>query len=194
MTDGFLLVIVTEQLTLSFLDREFEKTLKEMRDALENLATCAAIRASGIGDFRSAQEDQQMASLLSKKHRFEDNQTYNQVQLYQLPYFDDQNFLGRSDVITKIAQALEPRSHSKALFFSIWGLGGIGKTQLALAFAHKSKHTFQAIFWIRAETEASIQKSFTDIALCLNIPGAARMNKHNENRDLVLTWLIRYGK
>lgn len=45
----------------------------------------------------------------------------------------------------------------------ISGLGGIGKTQLALQFAKLHANAFTAIFWISAETKETLQAGFLSI-------------------------------
>jgi hypothetical protein len=44
------------------------------------------------------------------------------------------------------------------------GLGGIGKTQLAVEFARKHRHQFSAVFWLDGSSEASLKQSFVEIA------------------------------
>jgi NB-ARC domain len=44
------------------------------------------------------------------------------------------------------------------------GLGGIGKTQLALAYARRHEEKFTAIFWLNANDEDSLRLSFRAVA------------------------------
>lgn len=44
------------------------------------------------------------------------------------------------------------------------GLGGIGKTQLAIAYIRKHQEKYTAIFWLNANDEDSLRLSFRDIA------------------------------
>ena len=44
----------------------------------------------------------------------------------------------------------------------VYGLGGIGKTQLAVEFAREYKRKFSAIFWLDGSSEASLKQSFID--------------------------------
>lgn len=65
----------------------------------------------------------------------------------------------------------------------------MGKTELALQFAHMNPGGYDAIFWIQCETSVAIRQSFTDVALSLNLPGAAKDGRHEENLLAVLRWL-----
>lgn len=44
------------------------------------------------------------------------------------------------------------------------GLGGIGKTQLAVAYAKRYRDEYSGVFWINVKDEASIRQSVTNIA------------------------------
>jgi hypothetical protein len=44
------------------------------------------------------------------------------------------------------------------------GLGGIGKTQLAVEFARKHQGRFSAVFWLDGSSEASLKQSFVSMA------------------------------
>jgi hypothetical protein len=44
------------------------------------------------------------------------------------------------------------------------GLGGIGKTQLAIAYARRHKDSYSAIFWLNIRDETAVKQSFSAIA------------------------------
>jgi hypothetical protein len=46
----------------------------------------------------------------------------------------------------------------------VHGLGGIGKTQLAVEFARRHHHRFSAVFWLDGSSEASLKQSFVSMA------------------------------
>jgi hypothetical protein len=49
------------------------------------------------------------------------------------------------------------------------GLGGIGKTQLAVEFWRKHKGWFSAVFWLDGSSQASLKQSFT--SMVQSLPG-----------------------
>jgi len=53
---------------------------------------------------------------------------------------------------------------------ALHGLGGIGKTQIALEYAYRYALDYGAVFWIRAETPEQILSSFWQIAETLHLP------------------------
>jgi len=48
--------------------------------------------------------------------------------------------------------------------FSIVGLGGIGKTQLAVEYARRHRDGYTAVFWIDGSSRDRLQQSFLDVA------------------------------
>lgn len=44
------------------------------------------------------------------------------------------------------------------------GVGGIGKTQLAIAYADRHRSAYESVFWLNATSEATLKQSFQSIA------------------------------
>jgi ATP/maltotriose-dependent transcriptional regulator MalT len=70
------------------------------------------------------------------------------------------------------------------------GLGGIGKTQLAVAYAKRYRDSYSAIFWLNIKDEDSLKESFTKAArkILQEHPSASRLSglDINENLDEVV--------
>lgn len=80
-------------------------------------------------------------------------------------------FTGREALLEVLHQQLgvqqgEVRTHAMAL----QGLGGVGKTQIALEYAYRHALEYSAVFWIAAETEEQIVSSLLRIAGLLQLP------------------------
>jgi hypothetical protein len=87
-------------------------------------------------------------------------------------------------------------SDRKSSFSSmlLYGLGGAGKTQIALAYAFRNLDTVDVVLWIPSETIAMMEQTFTRVALdLLKIP-SARPQDHASNRIFVLDWLQKTSK
>jgi DNA replication protein DnaC len=111
-----------------------------------------------------------------------------------IPHPPNPAFYGRNDVLQDISAAFE-RQTSRPASVAVWGTAGIGKTQIALEFAHRLWSSGQeTILWIASETTAEVARSFNDAAKGLNLDGYSATNTPDQNRHLVLQWLQRTGE
>ena len=86
------------------------------------------------------------------------------------PYGVNQRFYGRSDEVGQLRSALDAEYGPGTLkVAAICGLGGVGKTQLALHYAHTSKNSYYAIAWIHADTETKFIQSLSVFASRLGL-------------------------
>ncbi|RMJ08484.1 hypothetical protein CDV36_011905 [Fusarium kuroshium] len=114
-------------------------------------------------------------------------------------------FVGREDTLKIIDQHLLPTNfnpdkeqdsdssseHSSDLrSFAICGLGGIGKTELAVQYAHTRKRYFEAIFWLGADDSKILASSFANLAVQLGLEDEDSVDV-TASRDIVMGWLSR---
>ncbi|KXX76298.1 hypothetical protein MMYC01_205329 [Madurella mycetomatis] len=104
-------------------------------------------------------------------------------------------FFGRQDVLDLIQDALVPvskgaNSASQELRrFALCGLGGVGKTEIALEFALRHKDQFDAVFWIHADEPAKLDECFQGISVRLGLQTEEEANNQVVSRSLVKGWL-----
>ena len=75
-------------------------------------------------------------------------------------------FVDRKPEMTKIEYALVPH-HSRPIgrqVFVLHGMGGIGKTAIASAFARRNQKKFSSIFWVNGDTHETFRSDFSAIA------------------------------
>jgi tetratricopeptide (TPR) repeat protein len=94
------------------------------------------------------------------------NSATNQVHL-GLPYQRNPFFTGRETELAAIDQALAKQGR-----VALVGLGGIGKTAIAIEYAHRHRknHPDKHIFWVLADSDINIDNSFITIADELKLP------------------------
>ena len=112
------------------------------------------------------------------------------------PHQPNPDFHGRKDVLQKLENTLSPQSGThldRPLFglktFALCGAGGVGKTQIAVEYAYKSKGDFDAIFFLQADDTTKLAQGFADISLALGLEAQAAAEDQAVSRDLVLGWL-----
>ncbi len=109
---------------------------------------------------------------------------------WNVPHELNPFFTGREDVLQALHEALR-RNNATALtqVQAISGLGGIGKTQTAVQYAYHYRHEYNAVFWIRADSEAALHSGFVEIAKLLNLPEQDAQNS-DEAVQAVRRWLV----
>lgn len=108
------------------------------------------------------------------------------------------SFFGRKDVLLQLEKVLLPDKNTQMehlesspgpKIFAICGIGGVGKTQIAVEFALSQLDHFDAIFWLHADDTTKPAKDFGDISVALGLEKAA--GDQAVSKDLVLEWLCR---
>jgi len=78
-------------------------------------------------------------------------------------------FTGRRTVLKQVRRQLKAKKHS-AIGQVIGGLGGIGKTQTAIKYAHEYQQHYEVRWWINADTEASLLSDVTRLLQQQGVP------------------------
>ncbi|KAL2351517.1 hypothetical protein BJ546DRAFT_1029279 [Cryomyces antarcticus] len=88
-----------------------------------------------------------------------------------IPYQSNRHFFGREALLKKIRESLRQAEGTGLKSLVLHGLGGVGKTRLALQYANSSRAQFDAIFWIAADTIIKLRQSFLEVSrrLCLTL-------------------------
>ncbi|GMG38728.1 unnamed protein product [Aspergillus oryzae] len=106
-----------------------------------------------------------------------------------------EEFVGREEELSCLWKHLQPTSERTRKVAVLHGLGGIGKTQLAIHFARKHKNDFTAIFWLSGNDRAALVSSLSS---CLprirNPPVYTQVTNEEEaeqRANQVLLWLAK---
>jgi hypothetical protein len=80
------------------------------------------------------------------------------------------SFTGREDVLDEIARTLA--SGSEAVVTQAFeGMGGVGKTELAIEFAYRNLHRYSIVWWIACQELDAIPGQLDELAQHLDLPG-----------------------
>jgi hypothetical protein len=80
-------------------------------------------------------------------------------------------FFGRVDIMELIAAKVrECEEQGKLGAVTLYGLGGIGKTQIALEFAHRREADHKAMFWVNSQTRVALDQDFSQNCTSFKTP------------------------
>lgn len=109
---------------------------------------------------------------------------------HYIPFAESSRFWGREDILANIDDTLLTNTANLSLrSFVLHGMGGVGKTQIALRYANASRAKFDAIFWVSAENPITLGQSFREIARMLGLFKAGTETDNNTVTLEVKQWL-----
>ena len=89
-------------------------------------------------------------------------------EICNIPHQRNPNFTGRVELLRDLREALDGEK-SAALTQAISGLGGVGKTQLAIEYAYRYANHYSLIWWVRSETPESLSADWEALARRMNL-------------------------
>lgn len=107
------------------------------------------------------------------------------------------NFTGREANLIALRQQLNSGSAAVLVPHALHGMGGVGKTQLALEYAHRFRDDYDLVWWIPAEQLEGVRSSYVELAERLGLstegdPGevVARVREQLRTGEPHRRWLI----
>jgi tetratricopeptide (TPR) repeat protein len=98
------------------------------------------------------------------------------------------NFVGRETQLAEIQKTLA--ASKRAALCALQGMGGVGKTTLALEYAHLHMGEYRLIAWLDATDTTTLDTSFNNLAHALGLREATQAD-YNIVRRAVLNYLTR---
>jgi hypothetical protein len=137
----------------------------------------------------------QIKSVILSGPYLEANDYYIPLDLAGVPAIEE--FIGREEELSCLWDYLQPARSQTRKVAILHGLGGIGKTQLAIYFARKHKVDFTAIFWLSGKDRSTLVSALSS---CLpRIQGQPMNNTTTVEEEVeqrasqVLQWLAMPG-
>lgn len=87
------------------------------------------------------------------------------------------DFTGREQMMRSLRQSLLDASKASVLPETLHGLGGVGKTQLAIEYVYRHADQYDLVWWIPAEQPAAVRSSLAQLGDRLGLPASADMQQ-----------------
>jgi tetratricopeptide (TPR) repeat protein len=115
--------------------------------------------------------------------------------IWNVPYNRNPHFVGRDEDLNELHVSLGSREPAKRVQ-AIHGLGGIGKTQMAVEFAYRFARDFQIVWWLPSDEPATLALAYAKLGreLGMRFPEGAKLDdvRHHVRRVLSTRhdWLL----
>jgi hypothetical protein len=103
------------------------------------------------------------------------------LRLGSAPQIDEEDFVGREAELEQLQTWLAPRPKRQNVV-ALYGLGGMGKTQLSIHFARRSIDTYTSIFWLNAQDEGILKTGLAGLAAQVMGEQISATDSHEEDR------------
>jgi len=91
--------------------------------------------------------------------------------VWNIPYPRNPYFTGREEVLHRLAASLRTgETVGISQPQAVHGLGGVGKTQIALEYAYRYYQDYDTVLWTRADTQEALISGFVVFATLLQLP------------------------
>ncbi len=106
---------------------------------------------------------------------------------FNVPHRCNPNFTGREEILGQLGKRLKSGGPA-ALVQAIAGLGGVGKTQIAIEYAYRHKDDYDVVWWVSSEEPTTLAKDYADLAKAVDHP-AKDLEDQKVVVDAVRRWL-----
>jgi tetratricopeptide (TPR) repeat protein len=92
--------------------------------------------------------------------------------IFRVSFHRNPNFTGREALLAQVAENLAAGENT-AVTQAIAGLGGVGKTQLALEFCYRQRNDYDLVAWLPANDGTALAASYVDLGQAVGVPVSA---------------------
>ena len=107
--------------------------------------------------------------------------------LHHIPHPENPHFTGREQILQQVENTLRA-GQTTVVTQTIAGLGGVGKTQVALAYSYAHLADYDLIYWLSADTEPGLGEDLLALARRLKLV-AANVTDQQTAVQTLLHWL-----
>src|SRR5579871_2380450 len=106
----------------------------------------------------------------------------NYLPIFNVPYRRNPLFTGHANTLQMIHQKLVSNARPGITSsYVIYGLGGVGKTQLAIEYSYQHRKDFDIIYWLRADNYETLLRSYSQLYEDSSFRSLTGLNLGDEN-------------
>jgi hypothetical protein len=99
------------------------------------------------------------------------------------------HFGGRDDELMRLGEGFATlRGSDRPVVRTLWGIGGSGKSQVALKYILDHRDRYAGVWWFRAESAATLEADFAELG---NVGRVPKADEREPVGDAVRRWLAR---
>jgi len=109
---------------------------------------------------------------------------------WNVPYYRNAFFTGREDLLSSLFTQFQNHTREEATpIIALSGLGGVGKTQLAIEYAYRHRTQYQAVLWVPADSPTMLLANFANLTQLLHLAGKDEQDQQQAIKA-VQCWLV----
>src|SRR5258708_869644 len=116
--------------------------------------------------------------------------------IWSIPYYRNPFFTGREDILEELHRNFhEDQTITLTQPQALYGLGGMGKTQIAIEYAYRCRDLYQVVFWVQAASKETTIADFLKIADLLHLsPTSLYESSYDQQQmlSLVKNWFVQH--
>ncbi|WP_055668219.1 NB-ARC domain-containing protein [Desnuesiella massiliensis] len=140
----------TQPIKITILETRTDDTEQEIAVGHQSFAECGKPYIEQSTEDNSSKSKGQVDNHLTVFNQYGNNNTQVRKSLIKnvcLPFLENENFVGQLKYIESIRRVFI-NNRNKRSIINIFGLGGIGKTQLALKYAYGNLNEYDTVCWV----------------------------------------------
>ena len=172
-----------EEVVQKALSKKPDKRYVCINDFAQAFQKACQVKEAGNGTHRTKVISPSHPAILGTTKRVKPNVVTppdNSAVTWNVPYHRNMFFTGREQRLATLHDTFcsQKRDTQK---LALSGLGGMGKTQIAIEYVYRYHNDYKFIFWVRGDTREKMLSDFASLATTLNLK-----EQHEQDQQLLI--------
>ena len=112
-------------------------------------------------------------------------QPTSKQKIFHIPHQRNPNFTGRGELLEKVRETLTGGESAAVTQAAIHGLGGVGKSQLAIEYVYRYAPDYSLVWWLRSEKVESLNADYEALAIKLGLVSGEERSEQAQVVEMV---------